>query len=208
LRDHSVQTGGDFYLGEFMHKNEILKKHYDAVRYDIANICSYKHIYNETKAIVQNNTKINIRNSFYTFVNQTYAIALFMCVRRHVKIFKKHQKRSYSLVYLLHELKDYFEKKNDNDRLCKVNKDIEMIGKYAKKYEVIIDKAIPHLDKDIIGENVTYNMLELEECVEKLYNCAGNYFNDFYPNDGYIGFHIPDGETWKDIFKTPWIEEK
>jgi hypothetical protein len=131
-----------------------------------------------------------------------------MGVRRHVKKNKRQKNQSYSLINLLYELKDYFEKKRDHNNIKTVCKDIETIEEYEKKYGIIIDQVIPHLDKGIIGKSVSYNIYELEECIENLHKSVMNYFHVIYPGDGYIGPHITDGETWTDIFKTPWIEEK
>lgn len=186
--------------------NTTIADHYKAVLFDIEKSNDHVIVYNEVRYIVQNNPKINIQNSFYAFITSCYATNLFMCIRRHIN--EKYKKQSYSLINLLVELEKYFGEKGDEYNLEKVIKDICIIKEYANKYKFITDKVISHLDKDIIGKSVEYNMEELEECFDGLRECIMNYHDIFCSGKIYLGLVRQDEETWKDIFKTPWIEEK
>lgn len=187
-----------------------LKLHFDAVLSNLQRLDTIVFIHKQLLVIIEQNDIINIKNTFYTFLNECYSTTIFMGIRRHVKRYKsrKDQKQSYSLLALLYDLKIYYKGKSDAKYLLQVEKDISLVESYFQKYGGIIDKVISHLDKDIIDKSFPYNFSEIEECVERLLNCILRYFPFFYPNHGYLGSKIEEGDTWRNIFKTAWIIDK
>ena len=183
-------------------------EHYSAVLSNIERLCAHKHVYGLIVGIIKANNEINIRHSFYTLLNESYAITQFMGIRRHVKKYNSRhdQKSTYSLIAVLLDILEYAEK--EGLHISKeISADTIRLEAYKEKYKIIIDKILPHLDKDVIGTSVGYNIDEINQCIDDLYNCAMHCYSIVYPNNnGYIGYKIPDGDVFADIFINAWVK--
>lgn len=101
---------------------------------------------------------------------------------------------------------DILNKKSKLINRTKVEADICDIKDISRRVEHIADKYIAHIERKTsnVTEYIEFN--EIDKCIKHISKIIRRYkyiFNIMFIPE----ITIEDQATWKDIFKTPWIEE-
>jgi len=194
-------------MGEQYVPNSKIEKDFLKVYDDILTLQGIKYIHTRVVKIIVNNSKINSPNSFYTTFNTGYRTTLIMGIRRQIKI----RKDSLSLLGLLDNIRknpSQITILNKTVDIGKISDDISEIESKTEKYEYIADKFLAHTDPNRINDPIYIEHDEINETLDYLTNIIEKYLSDYFSFTAFMRINIKDLQTWKDIFKVPWIEEE
>jgi len=172
---------------------------------DISALLAVKYIDDELRKMVESNRKINVKNTFYTYCNRGFISDVVMGIRRQVKFDKK----SISLVRFLRKMQSNRKLFAENPISYKdIQDDIDELKEKSEYLEKFADKHLAHLDKRALNNEVLVDFGEIREVLDLFVNKLNKYVQIVFLNNGLPkGPYIDDADTWKDIFKTPWIVE-
>jgi len=201
----------------------------DVVKTEIQDLVVAKYIFHEVQGMIGTNPKLHKPSSFYDYFARTYVSHIVIGMRRQIKC----DDQSISVARLLEDMiatpqalprKWHTDKyrgsvvqqfaDSDFNKFATpgsphidpkfVEADLLELRAALRKCEDFADKRIAHRDKRSPGNIPTFN--EVDDCVDFLDKLYVKYFLLFHQSS--MDTLLPTWQyDWKDIFRTPWIEE-
>ena len=210
-------------------KFEKWKKWLDQIYCQVVDLVTTQRIFSEVWAIVERNPKLQKPNSFYKFLNDTYAAYGISAVRRQIKPHKD----SISFARLLKEIivtpdvlsrdrfvdlysanmkniaNDLFDKEFSTKYIDHIDPnivqwDLYRLETHGNKLEDFADKRIAHYDKRAPQHIPTF--AELDACIDCLEELMRKYWLLFKASDLGDNLVLEFTEDYRhEIFRQPWI---
>lgn len=197
---------------------------FEVIEEEIRQLVAAKYMYNELRAMVEDNTTLHQNNPFFEYLARTYVSHAIIGVRRQIKC----NSQSVSFARLLADLiksphvltRAYFSglykdvkhrayKDFENFALpgCEhinptlVLHDLARLRVKSRLCEQFADKRIAHRDTTPPKELPTFN--DLDACIDLLDDLCARYHLLFHGNSTLLLATRQD--DWKAIFRIPWV---
>ncbi len=203
---------------------------FDVIKIEVQDLVVTKYTFNEVQSMIRMNPKLHQHSSFYDYFARTYVSHVVIGLRRQIKL----DDQSISMSRLFGEMiatpqvfsRKYFTDKykgsvvedfanKDFDRFATpgvphinpklVEADLARLRSATQRCEDFADKRVAHRDKRELKQLPTYK--DLDDCVDLLDELYVKYFLLFHQSS--MDSLLPTWQyDWKEIFRTPWIDEE